>query len=79
MIAKGHPTFLTLQALRRQKQFECKCHGVSGSCELETCWYALPDFTKVGAELKRLYLAASEMVVEKQQEARGCIETLSPR
>ncbi|KAK4829817.1 hypothetical protein QYF61_006654 [Mycteria americana] len=29
-------------------KMECKCHGVSGSCEVHMCWKVIPPFGKVG-------------------------------
>ncbi|KAL6456542.1 hypothetical protein MHYP_G00350860 [Metynnis hypsauchen] len=39
----------------------CKCHGVSGSCSLKTCWLQLADFRKVGDALKEKYDSATAM------------------
>lgn len=39
----------------------CKCHGVSGSCSLKTCWLQLADFRKVGDSLKEKYDSAASM------------------
>ncbi|RXM36063.1 Proto-oncogene Wnt-3 [Acipenser ruthenus] len=55
---------------------KCKCHGLSGSCEVKTCWWAQPDFRILGDFLKDKYDSASEMVVEKHRESRGWVETL---
>ena len=38
---------LYLQLLERTMKVECKCHGVSGSCELKTCWRSLASFRMV--------------------------------
>lgn len=54
----------------------CKCHGLSGSCEVKTCWWTQPDFRMLGDYLKDKYDSASEMVVEKHRESRGWVETL---
>lgn len=40
------------KAVKRFLKQECKCHGVSGSCTLRTCWLAMADFRKTGADRK---------------------------
>ncbi|CAG0881892.1 unnamed protein product [Darwinula stevensoni] len=35
------------KALKQSLQRECKCHGVSGSCTMKTCWKTLPPFAQV--------------------------------
>ena len=37
---------------------ECKCHGVSGSCTMKTCWTTLPPFRKVGDFVMKKYYRA---------------------
>ncbi|XP_071941892.1 protein Wnt-10a-like [Antedon mediterranea] len=39
-------------AIAEYVEKKCKCHGMSGSCQLKTCWMQSPDF---GAVAKRLY------------------------
>ena len=36
----------------------CKCHGVTGSCHLKSCWKQLAPFDVVGSALKQKYHTA---------------------
>lgn len=50
---------------------ECKCHGVSGSCTMKTCWTTLPQFRQVGDNLMKKYYRArpvtsSPLLIESQ-------------
>uniref|UniRef100_A0A8C5X318 Protein Wnt n=1 Tax=Malurus cyaneus samueli TaxID=2593467 RepID=A0A8C5X318_9PASS len=44
--------------LRDSLDTRCKCHGVSGSCSVRTCWKGLPDLGEIASDLKSRYLAA---------------------
>lgn len=54
--------------LERTMKVECKCHGVSGSCELKTCWRSLASFRMIGAMLKEKFDGAHEV---KQKRKNG--------
>ncbi|KAF1642604.1 Protein Wnt-4, partial [Eudyptes chrysocome] len=49
------------KALLAHMKVECKCHGVSGSCEVRTCWKVMPPFRKVGNILKEKFEGATEV------------------
>ncbi|XP_041475650.1 protein Wnt-1 [Lytechinus variegatus] len=42
---------------------ECKCHGMSGSCTIETCWMRLPTFRTVGELIKDRFDGASRVTM----------------
>lgn len=56
---------LSPQAVKRFLKQECKCHGVSGSCTLRTCWLAMADFRKTGDYLWRKYNGAIQVVMNQ--------------
>lgn len=39
-------------------EIRCRCHGLSGSCSLKTCWLVLPNFQLIGNYLKKKYEAS---------------------
>ncbi|KAK0073881.1 hypothetical protein PV325_009068, partial [Microctonus aethiopoides] len=50
---------------------ECKCHGMSGSCTVKTCWMRLPNFRVVGDNLKDRFDGASRVMVTNSERIRG--------
>ncbi|XP_043936200.1 protein Wnt-7a-like [Protopterus annectens] len=46
------------KTLEKSMKLECKCHGVSGSCTMKTCWMTLPNFREIGFTLKEKYKKA---------------------
>lgn len=53
---------------------ECKCHGMSGSCTVKTCWMRLPTFRTIGDNLKDRFDGASRVSVSNRPS-----ENLPPR
>lgn len=50
-----------MQAVEASEATQCKCHGVSGSCNIKTCWRALPRLADIGQRLQRRFVAAVEV------------------
>ncbi|KAI3370484.1 hypothetical protein L3Q82_025242 [Scortum barcoo] len=63
------------KAILSHMRVECKCHGVSGSCEVKTCWKAMPPFRKVGNIIKEKFDGATEV----EQRKVGTTKVLVPR
>lgn len=49
------------KALKDTVSPQCKCHGVSGSCTMKTCWITLPKFRLVGDHLLTRYVGAKQV------------------
>ncbi|UJR15953.1 hypothetical protein I4U23_002873 [Adineta vaga] len=43
----------------------CKCHGISGSCELKSCWHSLHSFTRIANQLKEFYDNSIEVHLQR--------------
>ena len=60
---------MSFQIIENSLTTACKCHGVSGSCSIKTCWRALPDFSKIGDQLKDRYGMAIEVKRKRRKDA----------
>lgn len=58
---------------------ECKCHGMSGSCTVKTCWMRLPPFRAIGDRLKDRFDGASRVMVSNSGTTRTGNEARSKR
>lgn len=56
-------SLFSLQHVQSEMRQECKCHGMSGSCTVKTCWMRLPNFRVVGDNLKDRFDGASRVMV----------------
>ncbi|KAK6624955.1 hypothetical protein RUM44_011819 [Polyplax serrata] len=50
------------KAVKVSLLIDCKCHGVSGSCTMKTCWKILPPFRQIGDNLMKKYSKARIVV-----------------
>lgn len=51
------------QAISEHMTRDCKCHGLSGTCALKTCWRRMPTFREVGNRLKDKFDGASKVTI----------------
>ncbi|XP_063897127.1 protein Wnt-5b [Helicoverpa armigera] len=58
------------RAVIAKSRVTCKCHGVSGSCSLITCWQQLATFREIGEFLKDKYEGATEVKVSRRGKLR---------
>ncbi|GFO44421.1 hypothetical protein PoB_007092600 [Plakobranchus ocellatus] len=54
------------KAVKKFRKLQCKCHGVSGSCTLRTCWLAMMEFRLVAAHLKMRYNGATQVMMTQK-------------
>ncbi|XP_022104021.1 protein Wnt-16-like [Acanthaster planci] len=50
------------QMIQQLMSRQCRCHGVSGSCTVKSCWNTMPDFLVVGDHLKKRYQRSVEIL-----------------
>ncbi|XP_077828302.1 protein Wnt-9b isoform X3 [Macaca mulatta] len=75
--ADAHNTHVGIKAVKSGLRTTCKCHGVSGSCAVRTCWKQLSPFRETGQVLKLRYDSAVK-VSSATNEALGRLELWAP-
>ena len=67
--------FVYSQVVRDLVKTTCKCHGVSGSCTVRTCWLQLSPFKMVGNVLKARYERSAKVIFFPNQ-ATGNVQLM---
>lgn len=57
---------LYIQVIKENVVLRCKCHGVSDSCEMKTCWKELSLFQDAGNDLLRKYDSAVKVKFDRK-------------
>ncbi|XP_015035780.2 protein Wnt-4 isoform X1 [Drosophila pseudoobscura] len=50
-----HDSEVGIEAVSSLMKDKCKCHGVSGSCSMKTCWKKMADFNATATLLRQKY------------------------
>ncbi|XP_029282299.1 protein Wnt-16 [Cottoperca gobio] len=58
------------QAIVRTMSTHCRCHGVSGSCAVKTCWKTVAPFEHVGVYLKEEYERSVQVSDRSKKKTR---------
>ncbi|XP_073254078.1 protein Wnt-5a-like isoform X3 [Porites lutea] len=61
-----HNNEVGVQVIKGSSEITCKCHGVSQSCALRTCWRELVDFSEIGKKLQQKYDSASRVRYDRR-------------
>ncbi|XP_034650138.1 protein Wnt-5 isoform X2 [Drosophila subobscura] len=54
------------RAVIKKTRITCKCHGVSGSCSLITCWQQLSSIREIGDYLREKFEEATKVKLNKR-------------
>ncbi|MEE6479041.1 hypothetical protein FKM82_012107 [Ascaphus truei] len=58
-------------AVKATMKRTCKCHGISGSCSIQTCWLQLAEFRDIGNYLKVKHDQALKLEMDKRRMRSG--------
>ncbi|CDQ88361.1 unnamed protein product [Oncorhynchus mykiss] len=57
-------------AVAKTMATDCRCHGVSGSCAVKTCWRTMASFERVGNFLKERYEGSVQVLDRSKRKVR---------
>nr|CAB3267761.1 protein Wnt-7b [Phallusia mammillata] len=55
---------------------KCRCHGVSGSCTMSTCWNTLPTFREVGNILRLKFKYAKKVSIYRDPSRKRALSLM---
>ncbi|XP_066246540.1 protein Wnt-8a-like [Euwallacea similis] len=65
------------EVVKQTMKRKCRCHGVSGSCSLQTCWLQQADFQDVAKKLKERYKKAKRVTYEFVANSLAVVNTIN--
>lgn len=65
--------------MEKSLSIQCKCHGVSGSCNIKTCWRALPPIQDIGEHLQKMFLSAVEVTSKRAGSGKKLLPVIPGR
>ncbi|TKR77969.1 hypothetical protein L596_018852 [Steinernema carpocapsae] len=68
LMVKLHNQAAGRRLLHANRVKRCKCHGISGSCQTQTCWWVSPTLSEFSAVLKVKYETASKVTLSPRDE-----------
>lgn len=73
-----HNNFIGRRAVKTHTILDCKCHGVSGSCQVKTCWRTMTAFDVVGEYLRERYHNGVLVTVDQSGNELVVAEAMLP-
>lgn len=59
-----HNTVVGLKAINQTSQ-ECACHGLSGTCSIQTCYTKIKEVSEIGSDLSTKYSGAVKVIKQE--------------
>ncbi|KAK2188339.1 hypothetical protein NP493_135g02026 [Ridgeia piscesae] len=69
-LANLHNNEVGRKTVAKEMRLKCRCHGVSGSCGVKTCWRAMSNFQRIGRALKNRYKMAVALAPRSKRKLR---------